>query len=108
MKKLDEMDKKIRLQSQSLSFKIALLLLSFWTIYECCIAFMEKRAPNSISVYILLAVVVFEGIYEQVLKHRIVQDDEEYKEPNQAFLAIIAIVAVVAVLLSVGSILMFR
>ena len=31
MKNLDEMDKKIRLQSQALSFKIALLLISFWT-----------------------------------------------------------------------------
>ena len=104
MKKLDEMDKKIRLQSQSLSFKIALLLLS----YECCVAFMEKHAPNSISMYILLAVVVFESIYEQILKHRMVQDDEEYKEPNKAFLTIIAIVVVVAVLLSVGAMFMFR
>ena len=108
MKKLDEMDKKIRLQSQSLSFKIALLLLSFWTIYECVVAFMEKHAPNSISMYILLAVVVFESIYEQILKHRMVQDDEEYKEPNKAFLTIIAIVVVVAVLLSVGAMFMFR
>ena len=64
---------------------------------------MEKHAPNSISMYILLAVVVFESIYEQILKHRMVQDDEEYKEPNKAFLTIIAIVVVVAVLLSVGA-----
>ena len=69
---------------------------------------MEKHSPNSVSMYILLAVVVFESIYEQVLKHRMVQDDEEYKEPNKAFLTIIAIVVVVAVLLSVGAILMFR
>ena len=69
---------------------------------------MEKHAPNSISMYILLAVVVFESIYEQILKHRMVQDDEEYKEPNKAFLTIIAIVVVVAVLLSVGAMFMFR
>ena len=58
--------------------------------------------------HILLAVVVFESIYEQILKHRMVQDDEEYKEPNKAFLTIIAIVVVVAVLLSVGAMFMFR
>ena len=46
---------------------------------------MFEHAPNSISMYILLAVVVFESIYEQILKHRMVQDDEEYKEPNKAF-----------------------
>ncbi len=108
MKKLDEMDKKIRLQSQSFSFKIALLLLSFWTIYEGYVAFMEKQAANSISGYILVAVVVFEGIYEQILKHRMVQGDEEYKEPNKAFLTVIAIIVAVAVVLSIGSIFMFR
>ena len=80
MKKLDEMDKKIRMQSQSLSFRITLLFLSFWTIYEGYIAFAEKQPPNSISGYILVIVLVFEGIYEQILKHHMVDGDEEYKE----------------------------
>ena len=34
-----------------------------WTIME------KTSLPNSISMYILLAVVVFESIYEQILKH---------------------------------------
>lgn len=107
MKKLDEMDKKIRLQSHSLSFKITLLLLSFWTIYESYIAFMEKQATYSVSGYILVIAVVFEGIYEQILKHRMVEGDEEYKEPNKALLMVIAIIIVVALVLSIGTTLMF-
>lgn len=102
------MDKKILLQSHSLSFKITLLLLSLWTIYENYVAFMEKQAAHSISGYILVIALVFEGIYEQILKHRMVQGDEEYKEPNKALLTVIAIIVAVALIISIGSILLFR
>lgn len=108
MKKLDEMDKKIRMQSQSLSFRITLLLLSLWTIYEGYIAFVEKQSPNSISGYLLVTVLVFECIYEQILKHRMVDGDEEYKEPNKALLVVLAIFIAVALIISLGTILLFK
>lgn len=108
MKKLDEMDKKIRLKAHSASFKVTLLLLSFWTLYESCVAFMEKQAVRSIPGYILLVAVVFESIYEQILKHRMVEGDEEYKEPNKVLLIIITIIVAIAIILSIGSVLIFK
>ena len=108
MKQPDEMEKTIRLQSQALSFKITLLLLSFWTIWESCAAFLEKQRADPVPGYILVAAVLFESVYEQFLKHRMVQGDEEYKEPNRAFRMVIGIAVAAAIILSVGSILMVR
>lgn len=108
MKKFDEMDKKIRLQAQSLSFRITLFLLALWTICEGCIAFVTKQAPNSIAGYILVIVLVFEGIYEQILKHQMVEGDEEYKEPNKALLTVLAVFVAVALIVTFGSILLFK
>ncbi len=108
MKKLDEMDKKIRLQAHSLTFRITLLLLSLWTIYEHYIAFVEKQSANSVPGYFLIFALVFEGVYELILKHRMVEGDEEYKEPNKALLIILATIVVVALIISIGSILLLK
>lgn len=108
MKKPDEMENAIRLQSQALSFKITLLLLSFWTICESCAAFLEKQRADPAPGYILVAAVLSESVYEQFLKHRMVQGDEEYKEPNRAFRMAIGIAVAAALILSAGSLLMVR
>ena len=55
----------------------------------------------------MVAAVLSESIYEQFLKHRMVQGDEEYKEPNRAFRMVIGIAAAAAIILSVGSIFIF-
>ena len=35
MKKADEMDRSIRLRSEEIGFKIAVLALAAWTLFEC-------------------------------------------------------------------------
>lgn len=83
-------------------------LLALWTIYEGYIAFVTKQATNSIAGDILVIVLVFEGIYEQILKHQMVEDDEEYKEPNKALLTVLVILVAVALIVTFGSILLFK
>ena len=47
-KQMDEMERNIKLQSQSIGFKSALLLLALWTIYENAIAYIEKQSSSII------------------------------------------------------------
>ena len=36
MKKMDEMDRNIRLRSEELGFKAAVFVLAVWVLIECC------------------------------------------------------------------------
>ena len=105
-KQLDEMERNIRLQSQSLGFKVSLLLLAIWTLYEEIAAFVVKQPANTIPGTILVASCLIEAIYAQSIKHRMVDGDEEYREPNKALWIIVMGVVIAAILVSAGSLLL--
>lgn len=105
-KQLDEMEHNIKLQSQSVGFKAALLLLAFWTIYDNVISFIGKHDKSGIPGLLLVVLCVIQYIYEQAAKHRMIEGDEEYREPNQVMRFMIISLIVVAILVSIGSLLL--
>ena len=105
-KQMDEMERNIKLQSQSIGFKAALLLLALWTIYENVISYIGKQSSSIIPGAILVISCVVQYLYEQVVKRKMIDGDEEYKEPNKAIWIVIMSFVVVAILVSIGSLLL--
>ena len=94
MKKLDEMDKNIQLQSQAWGYKFALLSLSGWTLFN-----IYKK----IACFILCLSLCVQGFSQMAMKHAMIDGDEEYKEPNKVLQSIITAVVVIVVVLAVGT-----
>lgn len=105
-KQLDEMESQIKLESQSLGFKVTVLLLAFWTIYEGISSIVRIQPRNIMPCMILIIACISQYVSEQSLKHRMVVGDEDYKEPNKAFWTVIMIFVSIAVIISAGAVLL--
>lgn len=102
MQKMDEMDRNIKLRSEELGFKMAVLALAIRTLYESWQAYFNNVKTNNLSVYILALVLCVQGFSEMIMKRKMIAGDEEYKEPNKFLWSVIAIIAVIAIVLSIG------
>ena len=103
MKKADEMDRSIRLRSEEIGFKIAVLALAAWTLFECWRKLTGNAAQNQLPVLILVGILCAQGFSELAMKRRMSAGDEEYKEPNQFLGGLCAALAVTAIVLTVGA-----
>ncbi len=103
MKKMDEMDRNIRLRSEELGFKSSVLILAIWGLYECWQSFFNGGTYNPLPTLILIATLCVQGFSEMVMKRKMISGDEEYKEPNIILWSIIMLIAVVTIVLSIGS-----
>lgn len=108
MKVMDEMDKKIRLRSEELGFKVAVLALAVWNLYEFGDHLFNGTDNNPLPSLILIVVLCVQTFSEMVMKRKMIAGDEEYKEPNKLLLSIISAVAIVAIILSLGVYLVSR
>lgn len=102
MKKMDEMDRNIKLRSESLGFKVAVLALAIWTLYELWNKLFGSGGNNILPSTIMIVVLCVQWLSEMAMKRKMVAGDEEYKEPNRFLWVTILSVAVLAVILSVG------
>ena len=102
MKKMDEMDRNIRLRSEELGYKIAVLALAIWTLYESWQAFFNNHQIVNLPMYILLLILCVQKFSEMAMKRKMIAGDEEYREPNKLVWSIIAIVAIIAIVISIG------
>ena len=108
MKKMDEMDRNIRLRSEEYGFKFVLLVLIIWTLYECYLSLSSSQPINSLPSLILIGELIVQGFSEMFMKRKMILDDETYKEPNKVVWSIILSIAIIAILLSVGSYLFLK
>lgn len=108
MKKMDEMDRNIRLRSEELGFKAAVLALAIWNLYEYGNHLFNGSDNNPLPSLILIVVLCIQRFSEMAMKRKMIVGDEEYKEPNKVLWGIISIVAVVAIILSLGAFLVSR
>lgn len=108
MKKLDEMDKIIKLRSESLGYKAALMCLAIWTLYESWKTLSNGGAHNILPMMVLMVASCVQGFSEMSMKRKMISGDEEYKEPNKIMRSVIAIIAIVAITLSIGSYLVLK
>ena len=100
---LDEMGKSIQLHAQSVGYRLAVLLLAIWTLYESYIALTTGQRLYIVPSLVLTAVCAVEGIYESILKRKMIQGDDEYREPNKVLITILAVIAIAAIIVSIGS-----
>lgn len=107
-KQLDEMDRVIKLRAESLGFKVAVLFIAMWTLYESFAALTTGQRLNIAPCLMLTFLYSVEGIYEMVLKGRMIKGDEEYREPNKVLWFILAVIAITAITTSVGSLMILR
>lgn len=102
MKKMDEMDRNIRFRSEELAYKIAVLALAIWTLYESWQTYFNDSKAINLPMYILILVLCVQAFSEMAMKRKMIAGDEEYNEPNKLVWTVIAIVAVIAVVIALG------
>lgn len=103
MKKIDEMDRKIQLHSEEVSYKVTLLILSVWTFYNCWQTLANDTKYRPLPGLIVCFAVCIQGFAQMAMKRKMIAGDEEYHEPNKFLWTIVGIFAVVAIILSVGT-----
>jgi len=108
MKKIGEMDRNIKLRSESLGYKAALMCLAIWTLYESWQTLSNGGAHNILPMMVLMVALCVQGFSEMAMKRKMISGDEEYKEPNKILRSVIAIIAIVAIVLSIGSYLVLK
>lgn len=105
-KPLDEMERIIKLRSEALSFKISMLLMAVWTLYESCTALTTGERLNILPCLVVTVSCAAQSLCEAVIKRRMTRGDDEYKEPNKVLLAAAAVIIIAALAASVGSFLL--
>jgi len=105
MKIMDEMSKNIRLRSESLGYKAAVLCLAIWTMYDSWHALSHggQNGHNILPMMFMTIAICVQSFSEMVMKRKMISGDDEYKEPNKTLRSIIAIIALSALVISVGS-----
>ena len=103
MKKLDEMDRKIQLRGEEIAYKVTLLILSIWTLYNCWQTLANGAKYQPLPGLLVCVSVCVQSFSQMAIKRKMIAGDEEYHEPNKILWTIIGIVAVSAVVLSVGT-----
>lgn len=103
MKKIDEMDRNIQLRSEELGYRVAMLALCAWTLFNSWQTLANGAEHDPLPCLILCLSVCVQSFSQIAMKQKMVADDEEYKEPNKLLQTIIATVVIVAVVLSIGT-----
>lgn len=103
MKKMDEMDRNIQLHSIEPAYKVAILCLCAWTLFNSYQTLINGAKYEPFSSFILCLTVCVQSFSQIAMKQKMVAGDEEYKEPNRLVQTIIVSLAIVAVILSIGT-----
>ncbi len=108
MKKMDEMDRNIQLHSEEWGYRVALLSLSAWTLFNCWRSLMYDLEYNPLPSLILCFAVSVQAFSQIAMKQKMVAGDEEYQEPNKLLRTVIATIVLVVLILSVGTYFLVR
>lgn len=107
MRKMDEMERSIRVRSESLGYKFFLVVLAVWTIVELTMHLVNGNSYNYIPSILLIAGLLVEGFYEESMKRRMVAGDEEYQEPSRTAQIVVTALGVALVTFVVGFITLY-
>ncbi len=108
MKKMDEMDRNIQLRSEEISYRVTILLLSAWTLYDCWQTLANGAGYHPLPGLLVCFAVCVQSFSQMAMKRKMVAGDEEYHEPNKLLWTVVGIVALAAVLLSAGTYLLMK
>lgn len=102
MKKMDEMDRNIQLRAEERGYRIMVLLLGIWILFNCWQTLAYGAEQQPLPVLILCLSVSVQSFSQIAMKQKMTAGDEEYREPNRLLWTILASIAAVAVILSLG------
>ncbi|PWM15678.1 MAG: hypothetical protein DBX49_03235 [Clostridia bacterium] len=103
MKKYDEMERNIQLRSEEVGYKVALIILNLWTIYNIFQNIVNGEKFNIVPVLITCCCLCAQSISQAVIKRKIIAGDEEYREPNKVLWIAISIIALAGIIITLGS-----
>lgn len=102
-KKTDEMDRQIQLLSEEREYRVIVLALALWVLYNCWQAFFRGEAYSPLPMLILCLGVSVQSFSQLAIGRKMVEGDAEYQAPNRLARAILLTVAITAILLGVGA-----
>lgn len=77
MRKMDEMEKAVYLRSVKYGFLFYMFALCCWVIYN-----MVHSIIGSPVTLVLIGGILVQGLTNMYMQHKMVKDDDEYKEPS--------------------------
>ncbi len=81
---MDEMDRNIRMRSESWGYRVAMTSLSIWIMYNSYKTIVHGAKSETIPVLILLLGVSAHNISMSMIKRKMVAGDKEYKEDRNS------------------------
>ncbi len=103
MKDYDEMDRSVRLRSESIGFKVLLLGLVVWALYDVWNYWFNSGERETLAMTLAMAGALTQQLSMRAIKQRMVAGDDEYKESNELFRIIVLSLCALAVIFSFGS-----
>ena len=103
MKKMDEMDRNIRLRSEEWGFRAMLLALIVWVLYNCWQTLTKGAPYQPVPTLIMCLGVCVQSFSYMGIKRKMISGDEEYHEPNRLLQTILAALFISVLILAVGT-----
>lgn len=108
MKRMDEMDRNIQLRAEEWGYRVAMLALAVWTFYNCFQTLANGAKYSPLPGLIVCLAASVQSFSQMVIKRRMIDGDEEYREPNKPAWMFFAAIVITVLVLSVGTLLMIR
>lgn len=102
MKKMDEMDRDIQLRSEEWGYKTALLGLCAWTVFNIYQSITKGIELEMLPCLILCLSISVQGFAQTAIKQKMIDGDEDFKEPNKLVQGIFLIIVILIVVLAIG------
>ena len=102
MRKMDEMDRAIQLRSEEWGYKMALFGLCGWTVFNIYQSITKGIKLEMLPCLILCLSICVQGFAQTAIKQKMIDGDEDFKEPNKLVRGVILAVVTVIVVLAVG------
>lgn len=99
---MDEMQKDIKIRSQSNAFKFVVGALIIWILYEIYYSYTNSVRVYFMPTLLIISTMLVHNISMLILKKRMVSGDEEYKEPNKIIWNVVLIVVLTILILVFG------
>ena len=84
MKKMDEMDRNIRMRSERWGYRAALLSLCIWTLFNVYQSISKGTKMEMLPCLILCLLESVQFFSEILMKRKMVAGDKEYKEDRNS------------------------
>lgn len=84
MKKMDEMDRNIRMRSESWGYRVAMLFLWIWLVYNLYKTIVHGTRIELLPLVIFSLSSAVQSLSEVMMRRKMVVGDEEYKEDRNS------------------------